>query len=103
MCEYNVKKTSNFIFLEYPTTETENPDSGVDVEKVFLYPKENAGKNHTQKYELVTEQNVAVVRRAAQFDLAIKTKSRGINLDKDNVNLIFEFGKKRRKGGASIF
>ena len=64
-------------------------------EKVVLYPKENAGKNHTEKYELVTEQNIAVVRRAAKFNVAIKTKSRGIDFDHDNVTLIFEFGKKK--------
>ena len=87
-------KTVFFRILGYPTTDTENPESGVDVEKVVLYPKENAGTNHTEKYELVTEQNIAVVRRAAMFNVAIKTKSRGIDLDHDNVNLIFEFGKK---------
>jgi hypothetical protein len=44
---------------------------------------------------LVTEQNVAVLRRAAKFNVAIKTKSREINLNKDKVNLILEFGKKQ--------
>jgi hypothetical protein len=65
----------------------------VDVEKVFLYPKENAEKNNTEKYALVTEQDVAVLRRASSFDVAITTKSREIDFEKDNVNLIFEFGK----------
>ena len=80
-------------YLAYVTIETENPDSGVDVEKVYLYPKENAEKNNTEKYELVTEQDVAVVRRASSFDVAITTKSRAIDFEHDNVNLIFEFGK----------
>ena len=65
----------------------------MDVEKVYLYPKENAEKNHTKKYELVTEQDVAVLRRASSFDVAITTKSRKIDFEIDNVNLIFEFGK----------
>ena len=64
------------------------------MESVFLYPKENAKNHHTEKYELVTDQDTAVVRRAAKFNLAIKTGSRAIDLDEqDNVNLIFEFGK----------
>ena len=63
------------------------------MEEVYLYPKENAEKNNTAKYELVTEQDVAVIRRASSFDLAIQTKSREIDFEKDNVNLIFEFGK----------
>ena len=68
----------------------------MDVEKLFLYPNENAKNHHTEKYELVTDQNIAVVRRAATFSLAIKTNSRAIDLDElDNVNLIFEFGKFR--------
>ena len=64
------------------------------MERIFLYPKENAINHHTEKYELVTDQDTAVVRRAAKFNLAIKTGSRAIDLDEqDNVNLIFEFGK----------
>ena len=64
------------------------------MESVFLYPKENAKNHHTEKYELVTDQDTAVVRRAAKFNLAIKTGSRAIDLDEqDNVNLIFDFGK----------
>ena len=48
----------------------------------------------TEQYELVTEQNTPVLRRSANFYLAIKTKSRQIDLGgKDSVNLIFEFGK----------
>ena len=83
-----------FYFLVYPRIPTTNPDAGVDVESVFLYPKENAKNHHTEKYELVTDQDTAVVRRAAKFNLAIKTGSRAIDLDEqDNVNLIFEFGK----------
>ena len=81
-------------FVVYPSIPTTNPGSGVDVEKLFLYPNENAKNHHTEKYELVTDQNIAVVRRAATFSLAIKTNSRAIDLDElDNVNLIFEFGK----------
>ena len=78
----------------YPNIPTENPDAGVDVERIFLYPKENAINHHTEKYELVTDQDTAVVRRAAKFNLAIKTGYRAIDLDEqDNVNLIFDFGK----------
>ena len=78
----------------YPNIPTENPDAGVDVERIFLYPKENAKNHHTEKYELVTDQDTAVVRRAAKFNLAIKTGYRAIDLDEqDNVNLIFDFGK----------
>ena len=83
-----------FYFLVYPNIPTANPDAGVDVERIFLYPKENAINHHTEKYELVTDQDTAVVRRAAKFNLAIKTGSRAIDLDEqDNVNLIFDFGK----------
>ena len=91
-----IRKNNNllFYFLVYPNIPTANPDAGVDVERVFLYPKENAKNHHTEKYELVTDQDTAVVRRAAKFNLAIKTGSRAIDLDEqDNINLIFDFGK----------
>ena len=78
----------------YPSIPTTNPDAGIEVEKVFLYPKENAKNHHTEKYELVTDQNIPVLRRATTFRLAIKTKLRGIDLEeKDVVNLVFEFGR----------
>ena len=48
----------------------------------------------TDKYELVTEQDTSVLRRSANFHLAIKSKSKPIDIGgKDAVNLIFEFGK----------
>ena len=73
--------------------------NGVDVENVFLYPQENAKNHHTEKYGLVSEQNIAVIRRAAKFNLAIKTKSRAIDLlTKDDVYITFEFG---NNGSAS--
>ena len=64
------------------------------MDRLLFYPKENAGNHMTEQYELVTEQNTPVLRRSANFYLAIKTKSRQIDLGgKDSVNLIFEFGK----------
>ena len=80
--------------VAYPSFETRNAGSGIEVDRLFIYPKENAGNHNTEKYELVTEQGISVLRRSANFFLAINSKSRSIDLDgKDSVNLIFEFGK----------
>ena len=80
--------------IVYPTFSTRNAESGIEVKRLFLYPKENAGNHHTDKYDLVSEQDVAVLRRGATFFLSITSTSRPINLDgKDKVNLLFEFGK----------
>ena len=81
-------------YVAYPSFETRNAGSGIEVDRLFIYPKENAGNHNTEKYELVTEQGISVLRRSANFFLAINSKSRSIDLDgKDSVNLIFEFGK----------
>ena len=83
-----------FCYAAYPSFETRNAGSGIEVDRLFIYPKENAGNHNTEKYELVTEQGISVLRRSANFFLAINSKSRSIDLDgKDSVNLIFEFGK----------
>ena len=86
--------SSSYCFLVYPNTETRNPNAGIEVERLFLYAKENAKNHMTDQYELVTEQDTPVLRRSASFYLAIKSKSRPIDIGgKDAVNLIFEFGK----------
>ena len=85
-----------FCYAAYPSFETRNAGSGIEVDRLFIYPKDNAGNHNTEKYELVTEQGISVLRRSANFFLAINSKSRSIDLDgKDSVNLIFEFGKKQ--------
>ena len=88
---------------DYPDDLPVHPDEleghGVAVEQVFLDAKENAKKHHTEKYELVSEQNVAVLRRSTKFKLAIKTKSKSYlsgrpsRSYRDDIYLIFEFGK----------
>ena len=78
----------------YPNIETRNPLAGIEVDQLFLYPKENASNHKTAKYELVMEQQTSVLRRGAPFFIAIKSKSRPIDVGgKDVVNIIFEFGK----------
>ena len=87
-------RLSSSCFLVYANTETRNSNAGIEVERLFLYAKENAGDHMTDQYELVTEQDTPVLRRSASFYLAIKSKSRPIDIGgKDAVNLIFEFGK----------
>ena len=62
-----------------------------------MYPEKNASNHYTEKYELVTEQDIPVLRRSANFYLAITSKSRPIDLGgKDSVNVIFEFGKSKK-------
>ena len=79
----------------YPRFETRNSESGIEIERLFLYPKENASNHHTDKYDLATEQDVSVLRRSGNFYLAIHAKSRPFDLNrKDRVNLVFEFGNK---------
>ena len=82
-----------FIHVVYPRFETRNSESGIEIERLFLYPKENASNHHTDKYDLATEQDVSVLRRSGNFYLAIHSKSRPFDLNrKDRVNLVFEFG-----------
>ena len=77
----------------HPRLETINSESGIEIERLFLYPKENASNHHTDKYDLATEQDVSVLRRSGNFYLAIHSKSRPFDLNrKDRVNLVFEFG-----------
>ena len=90
----NITHFKLYTFAAYPSFETRNAGSGIEVDRLFLYPKENAGNHYTDKYELVSEQGISVLRRSAKFFLAINSKSRSIDLDgKDKVNVIFEFGK----------
>ena len=62
------------------------------MEKLELYASENATNHRTSKYELVSEQSTAVFRRAAPFYMAVQTKERPVEIGKDQVNVVFEFG-----------
>ena len=53
----------------HPRFETRNSESGIEIERLFLYPKENASSHNTDKYDLATEQNVSVLRRSGNFYL----------------------------------
>ena len=78
----------------HPRFETRNSESGIEIERLFLYPKENASNHNTDKYDLAAEQNVSVLRRSGNFYMAIHAKSRPFDLNgKDKINVIFEFGK----------
>ena len=62
------------------------------IANVEMYAKENASNHRTDKYELVTEQNVPVLRRGDAFYLAIKANNRALDPDRDRIKINFEFG-----------
>jgi hypothetical protein len=69
-------------------------DGALHVFSVDLHPKQNAVEHHTKRYELVhLPEPKAVLRRGEPFTISITFKDRAFNLEKDNVRLIFDFGK----------
>lgn len=66
----------------------------LNVELLYLYPKENGKKHKTDKFELIHDEDnpIPILRRGIKFTLAIRFKSRGFNANYDQIRLIFEFG-----------
>lgn len=66
----------------------------LQVELVHLYPLENAQLHHTEKFELVHEEEpVPILRRGQKFTVALRFANRGFDVKKDLVRLIFSYGK----------
>ncbi|XP_017784888.1 PREDICTED: hemocyte protein-glutamine gamma-glutamyltransferase-like [Nicrophorus vespilloides] len=67
----------------------------LDIELVYLYPKENSTSHKTDKFELVHDEEnpIAIFRRGLKFTMAIRFSGRNFEDDMDVVKLIFSFGK----------
>lgn len=65
------------------------------VEIIYFYALENAKQHHTDKYEVVhDEENVTpVLRRGHKFNIAIRFIGRQYSSGTDNVSVIFNYGK----------
>lgn len=64
------------------------------IDLVHLYPKENAEKHHTEKYEFVQleEDSIPVLRRGMKFSMALSF-DRKFDINYDVIRIIFSFGK----------
>lgn len=60
--------------------------------KVGFYPVENSTNHRTEKYEQVTIHKNPVFRRSNSFFMVVEAGNRPLDLNKDDVRLIFEFG-----------
>ena len=66
--------------------------SAAEVELVELYAKENASNHRTDRYELVSDQDTPVLRRAQTFYMAVRAKKQQFDLRKDRIKVCFQFG-----------
>ena len=64
----------------------------LEVEGVETYPVKNAENHRTEKYELAQE-TLVVRRSSAKFYLGIKTRTRSADFSKDDLRIVFTFGK----------
>ena len=66
-------------------------DQVLGVEHVEFYASHNAALHKTEKYELVTDHNTAVMRRGQTFLIGIRTTS-PFSTDSHNLRIVFDFG-----------
>ena len=65
----------------------------LDIEDLETYALKNAENHQTVKYELVKASNIPVLRRSANFFLGVRAKNRPVDFSKDDVKVVFLFGK----------
>ena len=63
------------------------------MEDLETYASKNAEVHKTDKYELVKNSQRTVLRRSARFFLGVKTSNRVADFPKDNIRVVFLFGK----------
>ena len=68
-------------------------DDILEIEDLETYPLQNAEAHNTQKYELVQNSHLSILRRSAFFFLGIKCLKRPVDLSKDILKIVFAFGK----------
>lgn len=66
----------------------------LQVESIFLYPKENAKAHKTDLFELIHDEvsPVPILRRGLKFTLAIRFANRRLDETNDQIRLLFNFG-----------
>lgn len=62
------------------------------IDKIDWLCPDNGSKHKTNNYELVHQKKACVVRRGDIFNLALISKDRTFDLNKDRISLTFEFG-----------
>jgi hypothetical protein len=71
-------------------------DEQLVVTSVHLYPLENAKLHHTDKFEVLHRDNPTVIlRRGQYFHLVVGFSGRSYDPNKDFVQLVFSYGKRR--------
>lgn len=66
----------------------------LEVEDLETYALKNAENHRTEKYELVKHSKLPVLRRSAKFFLGLKAANRPADFSKDDIRVVFLFGKK---------
>lgn len=91
---HNTKERKEFELAGHPTNYFygTSQDQGIQVAKVGFYPVENSTNHRTEKYEQVTIHKNPVFRRSNSFFMVVEAGNRPLDLNKDDVRLIFEFG-----------
>lgn len=65
----------------------------LEVEEVETYALKNAENHRTEKYELVKNSKLPVLRRSAKFFLGVRARNReAADFSKDDIRVVFSFG-----------
>ena len=81
----------NFLFLDRSVNNNFRFEP-LDINHVEFYASENAKNHRTDKYDLVSDKKIPVLRRSNSFYMAISAHQRPIDPKKDKLNVVFEFG-----------
>lgn len=70
----------------------------LEVQSVHFYPLENAAEHRTDRFELIHDENpIPILRRGQSFTAAVKFSNRSLDLSKDIVRLMFNYGNNNYK------
>lgn len=63
------------------------------VESLCFYPLENAAEHRTDRFELIHDEDpIPILRRGQLFNVAVRFSNRSVDLNKDFVRLMFNYG-----------
>lgn len=66
----------------------------LEIDLAYFYPKDNAVRHHTDKFELIHDEiPVPILRRGQKFTIAVRFKERNFDENLDLVRFVFSYGK----------
>ena len=84
--------STNSFFYVWPDIYVPKKDL-LEVEELETYALKNAENHRTEKYELVRNSQLPVLRRSAKFFLGVRAGNRVVDFSKDDIRVVFLFGK----------